>query len=92
VNVNSRARFLSDWDIAPDVMVRQADGAFRLMGNISTVDLMLGQPADIERQVFENLEAGGDIISPGCAISPCCPNVNLRAMVDAVIKWHLTRA
>jgi [methyl-Co(III) methanol-specific corrinoid protein]:coenzyme M methyltransferase len=73
-------------------MVRQANGAFRLMGNISTADLLLGQPADIERQVFANLEAGVDIISPGCAISPRCPNVNLRAMVEAVLKWHQSRA
>jgi [methyl-Co(III) methanol-specific corrinoid protein]:coenzyme M methyltransferase len=69
-------------------MVREAAGAFRLMGNVSTADLMMGQPADIEAQVFANLEAGVDIISPGCAISPRCPNVNLRAMVDAVIEWH----
>jgi [methyl-Co(III) methanol-specific corrinoid protein]:coenzyme M methyltransferase len=69
-------------------MMREAGGAFRLMGNVNTADLMLGHPADIERQVFENLDAGVDIIGPGCAISPSCPNENLRAMVDAVIKWH----
>lgn len=56
-----------------------------------TTDRMLGQPAELERQVFEDLDAGVDIISPGCAISPLCPNVNLRTLVDAVIKWHVTR-
>ena len=83
--------FNFDWAIPPRVMVREAAGAFRLMGNISTADLMLGHPDEVERQVFENLDAGVDIISPGCAISPLCPNANLRSMVDAVIKWHVTR-
>ena len=83
--------FNFDWDIAPRTMVDQAKGAFRLMGNVNTADLLLGQPDEIERQVVENLEAGVDIISPGCAISPKCPNANLRAMVDAVIKWHAER-
>ena len=84
--------FNFDWAISPHVMVRKAGGAFRLMGNISTSDLLLGQPADVEQQVFENLDAGVDIISPGCAISPQCSNANLRSMVDAVIKWHKTHA
>ena len=83
--------FNFDWDIAPQTMVDKAGGAFRLMGNVNTTDLLLGQPDEIERQVVENLEAGVDMISPGCAISPRCPNANLRAMVDAVIKWHADR-
>jgi MtaA/CmuA family methyltransferase len=79
--------FNFDWDIAPRMMVQKANGAFRLMGNVNTADLLLGQPSEIERQVVENLEAGVDIISPGCAISPRCPNANLRAIVDAVRGW-----
>ncbi len=80
--------FNFDWAIAPQVMVDKAGGAFRLMGNVNTADLLLGQPDEIERQVIENLEAGVDIISPGCAISPRCPNANFQAMVNAVRKWH----
>lgn len=83
--------FNFDWDIAPQVMVEKAGSAFRLMGNVNTADLLLGQPDEIERQVIENLEAGVDVISPGCAISPRCPNANLRAMVSAVCKWHADR-
>jgi [methyl-Co(III) methanol-specific corrinoid protein]:coenzyme M methyltransferase len=77
-----------DWAIPPALMVQKAAGAFRLMGNVSTADLLLGEPAQIKRQVFENLEAGVEIIGPGCAISPRCPNENLQAMVNAVIEWH----
>lgn len=68
-------------------MVQAAEGAFRLMGNVNTTDLLNAAPQEIERQVPENLEAGVDIISPGCAISPNCPNANLRAMVEAVAKY-----
>jgi [methyl-Co(III) methanol-specific corrinoid protein]:coenzyme M methyltransferase len=80
--------FNFDWAIAPRVMKEKAAGVFSLIGNVNTTDLLLGKPEEIERQVIENLEAGIDIISPGCAISAKCPNANLGAMVNAVEKWH----
>jgi [methyl-Co(III) methanol-specific corrinoid protein]:coenzyme M methyltransferase len=83
--------FNFDWAIAPRVMKKKAAGAFSLMGNVNTSDLLLGQPEEIERQVVENLEAGIDIISPGCAISPKCPNANFQAMVSTVERWHTDR-
>jgi [methyl-Co(III) methanol-specific corrinoid protein]:coenzyme M methyltransferase len=83
--------FNFDWAIPPPVMVDKAAGAFRLMGNVNTADLLLEGPDEIERQVVENLEAGVDMISPGCAISPRCPNANFQAMVNAVTQWHADR-
>jgi len=80
--------FNFDWDIKPTVMKETAADEFRIMGNVNTTDLMMADPAEIERQVVENLQAGVDIISPGCAISPKCPNANLRAMHDAIVNWH----
>ncbi len=82
--------FNFDWAIAPETIVEQAGGDYRVMGNINTTDLLSGTPADIERQVVRNMEAGVDIISPGCAISPICPNANLRAISDAV-RRHAPR-
>ncbi len=79
--------FNFDWAIAPEVVVKEAAGAFRVMGNVNTTDLLRGTPADIERQVIRNLAAGVDIISPGCAISPKCPNANLRALSDTVARY-----
>lgn len=79
--------FNFDWAIQPAQMVQAAAGAFRLMGNVNTTDLLNATPREIERQVVENLEAGVDIVSPGCAISPKCPNANLRAMVETVAKY-----
>jgi MtaA/CmuA family methyltransferase len=80
--------FNFDWAIRPEVMVRVAKDKFAIMGNVNTTDLLLAAPQEIERQVFENLAAGVDIISPGCAISPNCPNANLQAMANAIARWH----
>jgi len=80
--------FNFDWAIAPKVMKESSAGAFRIMGNVNTTDLMLASPEEIKAQVIENLEAGVDIISPGCATSPKCPNANFQAMVEAVGEWH----
>ncbi len=79
--------FNFDWAIDPCDMVRHAEGAFRVMGNVNTTDLLRGTPSQIRAQVIHNLEAGVDIISPGCAISPKCPNANLMAMVEAVAAF-----
>ena len=79
--------FNFDWDVAPATMKKAAQGAFSLMGNVNTTDLLMGSPDLISEQVEHNLDAGVDIISPGCAISPKCPNSNLQAMVRSVERW-----
>ena len=76
--------FNFDWDVRPEAMKKASQERFAIMGYVNTTDLRLSDPAEIERQVTENLDAGVDIISSGCAISPECPNVNLRAMSGAV--------
>lgn len=80
--------FNFDWAIKPAAMKKASHGKFTLMGNVNTADLMNATPAKIEAQVAECLEAGVEIISPGCAISPKCPTANLRAMREAIDKWH----
>jgi uroporphyrinogen-III decarboxylase len=68
-------------------MRRISEGKFKIMGNINTYDLLTAKPEVIEKQVIENLESGVDIISPGCAIAPECPNSNLIAMSKTIKKW-----
>jgi MtaA/CmuA family methyltransferase len=75
------ACFNFDWAIDPATMKEKVGGAFTLMGNINTTDLLLGTPEEIRGQVRRCLDADIEIISPGCAISPRCPNTNLKAMV-----------
>jgi [methyl-Co(III) methanol-specific corrinoid protein]:coenzyme M methyltransferase len=78
--------FNFDWDIDPATMKDASCGDFRLMGNVNTGDLLMGTPEVIASQVRACVDAGIDIISPGCAVSPECPNANLKAIVDVVKK------
>lgn len=83
--------FNFDWAIAPRLMRERSESSFRIMGNVNTTDLLTGSPDEIRSQVFENLEAGVDIISPGCAISPRCPSANIKAMSEAIVAWKDNR-
>ncbi|MGQ9592012.1 MAG: uroporphyrinogen decarboxylase family protein [Planctomycetota bacterium] len=83
--------FNFDWAISPSVMKRAAAGRFSVMGNVRTSDLLRGSPEEIERQVRECLEAGVDVISPGCAVSPECPLENFLAMGRAIASWTEAR-
>ena len=78
--------FNFDWDIDPAAMRRASAGKFSIMGNVNTTDLMRAGPDAIEQQVRACIDAGVDIISPGCAVSPECPNANFQAMVRAAGK------
>jgi len=80
--------FNFDWAIEPGLMKQVSAGRFTIMGNVNTTDLLMAQPEEIRRQVVRCLEAGVDVISPGCAISPACPNANLLAMAEAIERWH----
>lgn len=77
--------FNFDRAIKPEVMKEISREKFKIMGNINTTDLLLSDTEKIERQVIENLQAGVDIISPGCAVSPKCPNSNFQA-IEAIAK------
>lgn len=79
--------FNFDWAIKPREMKRAASGRFSIMGNVRTSDLLRAGPEVIERQVRECLEAGVDIVSPGCAVSPECPVENFLAMGRAIAAW-----
>lgn len=81
------ACFNFDWAIAPDQMISAAGDRMSVMGNVSTSALLTGPPEEIERQVRENLGAGVHIISPGCAISPRCPNAHLLSLSRAIDRW-----
>jgi len=79
--------FNFDWAIKPHIMKVISKGKFTIMGNINTYDLLRAKSEVIKRQVIENLEAGVNIISPGCAISPECPNTNLKVITKTINEW-----
>ena len=80
--------FNFDWVIQARATKAAAQGRFTLMGNVNTTDLLRAAPEAIERQVVACLEAGIEIVGPGCALSPRCPVANFQAMVRAIERWR----
>ena len=80
--------FHFDWEIEPKMMKRISAGKFLIAGNINTSDLLLADPEAIAKQTADNLEAGTDIISPGCAVSPKCPNRNFAIIGKTIKTWR----
>ena len=59
-----------------------------IMGNVDTVyTLAFGKPQDVEAETQRSLDAGIDIIAPGCSLSPLTPNRNVQAMVETVKRF-----
>jgi [methyl-Co(III) methanol-specific corrinoid protein]:coenzyme M methyltransferase len=74
------------------------EGKTKITGNISTtVTLALKKPFDVLAECRAAIDAGVDILAPGCGIAPMTPNENIRALVEAArnpepssrnIKYH----
>lgn len=55
-----------------------------VIGNVSTSrTLFAGKPEDVKRGAFESLQAGVDVLAPGCGLAPETPLKNLKALVEA---------
>ncbi len=73
--------------VDPHVAVEMVGKRTVLIGNIGTVGpLMLGTPVSVALAAQNCLEAGFDIIAPGCGLPLSTPNENLEALVAAVKK------
>jgi len=60
----------------------------KTVGNIDPVAILKnGTPEDVEREVYQCMDDGVDVLSPGCALSPDTPSENIRAMVNAHKKY-----
>ncbi len=65
--------------------VEVSRGKAAIMGNVDTVyTLPFGSEKDVRNEVLRSVEAGVDIVAPGCAISPLTPIGNVRVMVETV--------
>jgi [methyl-Co(III) methanol-specific corrinoid protein]:coenzyme M methyltransferase len=61
------------------------NGRCALVGNVGVVNpLLQGSPEDVIKATKEVMEAGFDIVNPGCGLAPRIPLENLRAMVRTV--------
>ena len=58
--------------------------AVRVVGNVATSStLFSGTPDEVYAESMAALEAGTDVLAPGCGLAPLTPLENCRAMVQA---------
>jgi [methyl-Co(III) methanol-specific corrinoid protein]:coenzyme M methyltransferase len=66
-------------------------GRIRLVGNVNNpVTLLRRGPDDVRREVWDNLDAGVELIGPECAVPLDTPTENLQAIARAVRDWRPT--
>jgi len=70
-----------DLDIAK---IKPLVGDVKILGNVSSKGaLVMGDPDQVEAEARRALEAGVDLLEPGCGVSPITPIDNIKAMVKA---------
>lgn len=74
------------------VIARQNLGGTALSGYVPTVKVLLnGAPEDVFQSALACLDAGVDLLTPGCALAPHTPLANIAAMVEALRHWTSAR-
>jgi len=72
----------------PEVARRKCGPMMILMGGVDTATTLFMKDAEtVKAGAEESIEAGIQILAPGCAIAPGSPLENLLAMVE-VAKQH----
>ncbi len=67
---------------------QQLKGKVATIGNVSpTSTLLFKKPADVEAETKRCIDAGTDVIAPGCGFAPETPLENMKALVDATHKY-----
>jgi [methyl-Co(III) methanol-specific corrinoid protein]:coenzyme M methyltransferase len=62
----------------------------KILGNVSSKKtLPFGSPDDVKAEARKALEAGVDLLEPGCGISPIAPLENIKAMVEVAKEFKL---
>jgi MtaA/CmuA family methyltransferase len=81
----SGAKALSiEQKVDPYLAVKQVKGKAALIGNVGPIEpLMLGTPEQVRKDTLRCIDAGFNVIHPGCALPPETPTANLRAMTEA---------
>jgi len=64
-------------------------GDAKILGNVSSKKtLVFGSPDGVKAEARKALEAGVDLLEPGCGISPVTPLKNIKAMVEARDEFY----
>jgi len=79
-----------NFDEGVDVNIARQNlqGKVAVTGYVPTVTVLLdGTPDDVYQSAWECLANGVDILTPGCAMAPHTPLVNIAAMTRAAHDW-----
>ncbi len=67
---------------------RLAGDLATIVGNISPAKtLLLGTPQEVKKESVQAINDGADALAPGCGLAPRTPIANLKAMVEAALKY-----
>lgn len=67
---------------------QQVKGKAAAIGNVSpTSTLLFKKPEDVTAESYRCLDAGTDILAPGCGFAPETPMANMKAMAEAARNY-----
>ncbi|MCP8311889.1 MAG: MtaA/CmuA family methyltransferase [Candidatus Methylarchaceae archaeon HK02M1] len=68
--------------------VKPIAGDVKILGNVSSKGhMVMGTPEQVKEETLKALDAGVDLLEPGCGVSLPAPLDNVKAMVEAVKEW-----
>ncbi len=83
------AAFHYDSKNGPEESMAEVAGKIALVGNINNPETLFAKgPSDVRAEVYDNLDAGVQLIGPECAIPLQAPIENLLEIPRAVKAWH----
>jgi [methyl-Co(III) methanol-specific corrinoid protein]:coenzyme M methyltransferase len=83
------AAFHFDSKNKPAESMEAVHGQISLVGNVNNPQTLFSQgPEEVRAEVWENLEAGVQMVGPECAIPLQTSIQNLRAIPLAVEEWQ----
>jgi [methyl-Co(III) methanol-specific corrinoid protein]:coenzyme M methyltransferase len=63
-------------------------GDVKILGNVSSKEtLLFGTPEKVKAEAKKAIEAGVDLLEPGCGIAPPTPLANVKAFVEAAKEF-----
>jgi len=72
--------------------VKPLAGDVKILGNVSSKGhMVMGKPDAVKEETLKALDAGVDLLEPGCGISPPAPLANVKAMAEALEEWVAKR-
>jgi len=68
--------------------IKSLVGNVKILGNVSSKKtLLFGSPENVKEEARRAIEAGVDLLEPGCGIASLTPLANIKALVEAAKEY-----